>query len=522
MSDVLQPLDLALIALYLVGIVWKGIHVGRKHRTAEDFFLAGRNVVWPLIGVSLFASNISSTTLVGLAGDAYATGISVFNYEWMAAVVLVFAGVFFLPQLLRSGVTTLPEFLGRRYDAVARRYFTGLTLFLNIVVDTAGSLYAGALMLRLLFPALSMTEIVVGLTIVSGLYTTVGGLTAVIHTDAVQTVLLLIGSIFIAVTALMRVGGWGELTAAIDPAMLSLVRPADDPGVPWPGLLVGVPLLGFYFWCTNQFMAQRFLAARDLTHARRGALLAGFLKLPVLFLMVLPGTAAIILFPNLDNPDLVYPTLMVELLPVGLLGLVIAGFLAALMSQIDSTLNSAATLVTMDIVKPRRPEWDQAKLLRAGRVATLGFMVLAALWAPQISRFSSLFKYLQAVLSYTVPPVLALYLLGLFWRRANARGARWCLVGGVTAGAALFLSNQVLGWTSLHFLYVAPLLTVLSATLHVSGSLVGPPPPAAATEGLVWAGLDKDLDGERRWYARFGWQATALLVLTTVLVIAFA
>ena len=520
MSDVLRPLDLALIVLYLVGIVWKGIHVGRKHRTAEDFFLAGRNVVWPLIGVSLFASNISSTTLVGLAGDAYATGISVFNYEWMAAIVLVFAGVFFLPQLLRSRVTTLPEFLGRRYDAVSRRYFTGLTLFLNIVVDTAGSLYAGALMLRLLFPALSMTEIVVGLTIVSGLYTAVGGLTAVIHTDAIQTVLLLIGSIFIAVTALMRVGGWSELTAAIDPAMLSLVRPAGDPGVPWPGLLTGVPLLGFYFWCTNQFMAQRFLAARDLTHARRGALLAGLLKLPVLFLMVLPGTAAIILFPNLDNPDLVYPTLLVELLPTGLLGLVIAGFLAALMSQIDSTLNSAATLVTMDIVKPRRPQWSPARLLRAGRIATLGFMVLAALWAPQIARFSSLFKYLQAVLSYTVPPVLALYLLGLFWRRANAQGARWCLGGGVTAGAALFVSNQVLGWTSLHFLYVAPLLTALSAALHVAGSLAGPPPPDESLDGLVWDGAWPREDAP--WYARFGWQSVALLVVTAALVIAFA
>lgn len=520
MSNLLHPLDLALIALYLVAIVWKGVRVGRLHRTADDFFLAGRDVAWPLVGVSLFASNISSTTLVGLAGDAYATGISVFDYEWMSAVVLVFAGAVFLPRLLAARTTTLPEFLGRRFGPAARRYFTGLTLFLNIVVDTAGSLYAGALMLRLLFPALSMTEIVVGLTIASGLYTSVGGLTAVIQTDAIQAVLLLIGSVFIAGAAYLKVGGWSELVAAVDPEMLSLVRPVGDPGVPWPGLLTGVPLLGFYFWCTNQFMAQRFLAARDLTHARRGALFAGFLKLPVLFLMVLPGTAAIVLYPGLSSPDLVYPTLLTELLPTGLLGLVIAGFLAALMSQIDSTLNSAATLITMDVLRPRRPDWSPAQVLRAGRLATLGFMALAALWAPQIGRFGSLFKYLQAVLSYTVPPVLALYLAGLFWPRATARGAIWCLAGGLALGAALFISNRVLGWTSLHFLYVAPLLTVVSTGLLVAGSLSGPRSDAA-TEA-IWSRPDGILDAGRPWYARFAWQSAALLAATTALVYAFA
>lgn len=232
--------------------------------------------------------------------------------------------------------------------------------------------------------------------------------------------------------------------------------------------------------------------------------------------MVLPGTAAIVLHPGLETPDLVYPTLLTELLPTGLLGLVIAGFLAALMSQIDSTLNSAATLVTMDVVAPRRPGWSPAQLLRAGRIATLGFMVLAALWAPQIARFGSLFKYLQAVLSYTVPPVLALYLVGLFWPRANARGAAWCLVGGVALGAGLFVSNRVFGWTSLHFLYVAPLLTAVSTGLLVLGSLGGPRPEAAPE--LLWHRGGPDPDAGRARYARFTWQAAILLALTAGLV----
>ena len=500
MSDALHAVDLLIIIGYLVGILWWGISIGRRHRGPDDFFLAGRNVAWPLIGISLFASNISSTTLIGLAGEAYSTGISVFNYEWMAAVVLVFFCIVFLPQLIRSGVSTLPEFLERRYDRAARLWFTLLTLFLNIVVDTAGSLFAGALMLQLVFPALTITQIVVALTLASGLYTCAGGLSAVIHTDAAQTVLLMIGSVFIAVTALTRVGGWDGIVGSVDPAKLSLIRPVGDPGVPWTGLLTGVPLLGFYFWCTNQFMAQRFLAARDLEHARRGALLAGLLKLPVLFLMVLPGTAAILLFPGLDRPDMVYPTLLVELLPAGLLGLVLAGFLAALMSQIDSTLNSAATLVTMDLLQPRRPDWDRAQLLKAGRIATLCFMVLAALWAPRIATFPSLFKYLQAVLSYAVPPVLSLYLLGLFWPRANAAGARLCLAGGTLAGAILFLANELL-------------------LLHAGGSLASAPPDITRFEDLLWRGRGR---GPDRMPVSLRWAAAGLIALTGILVLSFA
>lgn len=235
----LAPVDYGLIALYGVVVIWIGARLARRHHSAEDYFLAGRRMAWPLIGVSLFASNISSTTLVGLAGDAYHTGISVFNYEWMASIVLVFFAFFILPFVLNARVFTIPEFLQRRYDGRVRTYFSLLTLFLNIVVDTAGSLFAGGLLLKLIFPELDIGVTIAVLALAAGLYTVAGGLAAVIYTDAIQTVLLLVGAVVITMAAFAEVGGWAGMTAGLDPARLSLIRPADDRGCPGRGCCWG-------------------------------------------------------------------------------------------------------------------------------------------------------------------------------------------------------------------------------------------------------------------------------------------
>jgi SSS family solute:Na+ symporter len=521
----LAPLDYTLIGLYGLVVIWIGWRLASKHRSAEDYFLAGRSMLWPLIGISLFASNISSTTLIGLAGDAYHTGISVFNYEWMASVVLVFFAIFILPFVLRAQVFTLPEFLERRYDGRVRTYFSALTLFLNIIVDTAGSLFAGGLLLKLVFPELDMSVTIAMLAVVAGLYTIAGGLAAVIYTDAIQTVLLLIGAVVITVIAYDKVGGWAGMTADLDTSRLSLIRPLYDPGVPWLGLISGVPLLGFYFWCANQFMVQRVLSAKSVEHGRWGVLLAAFLKLPVLFIMVLPGTMAIHLYPDLPRPDMVYPTLMFDLLPTGLLGLVMAGFIAALMSQIDSTLNSASTLVTMDFVKKWKPDLESRQLMKVGRWVTGSFMILAALWAPQIENFASLFKYLQMVLSYTVPSVVTIYLVGAFWKGANAHGA-WCTVMvGLVAGTLLFISNEVVNYTDLHFLYIGPILFLISlATLLVCSRKGTEPRPEQIA--LVWtpayyAAETAELRAMPLWKNYRIW-SVALLVATGILVICFA
>jgi len=522
----LHTVDLAIIGAYLVFVLILGFVIGRKHKNAKDYFLAGRTMIWPFIGLSLFASNISSTTLIGLAGEAYSTGISVFNYEWMAVIVLVFFAVFLLPFVLRSGVFTMPEFLEKRFDGRARMYFAGLTIFLNIVVDTAGSLFAGALVISMVFPSLPVWQIITILALVAGAYTIMGGLAAVMYTDTIQAILLMTGAVVISVVAFDKVGSWDAITAAVSPDKLSLIRPIDDHSMPWLGLITGVPLLGFYFWCTNQFMVQRVLSAKSVQHGQLGSLFAGALKLPVLFVMVLPGTFAILLYPNLERADLVYPTLMFDLLPTGLLGLVLAGFIAALMSQIDSTLNSASTLVTMDFIRKWKPDASGPELMKMGRWITFLFMGLAVAWAPQIENFTSLFKYLQQVLSYTIPPVVTLFLVGTFWPGANATGAFWTIIVGLAAGAALFIMNTVTGMIDLHFLYIAPILTLLCTVTLIAVSMATTPPKLDDIAPYIWTKADYARETavlrEVRWYANYRVLSVILLAVTAWLVISFA
>jgi SSS family transporter len=366
-SVLLSVLDWTVVAVYVGGLVVLGLLLSRKHFAPVDFFLASRATQWPVIGLALLASNMSSTALVGLAGGAYALGVSVYDYEWTAAVILVFFCLFLLPFVIRSGTYTMPEFLERRYDARVRLLFALLTLFLNVFVDSAGILYSGSLVCQLLFPEQPLWLIVLVLAGAAGVYTVLGGLRAVIYTEAVQGIVLMAGALVISVGAFSRAGGWHAVMSGVDPAAVSLIRPIGDPGVPWPGLLLGIPLLGFYYWCTNQTMVQRLLSAKNVDHARWGALFAGLLKLPVLFLIVLPGTCALLLFPKLPRADMVYPKLILNLLPPGLIGLVVAGFVAATMVSIASMLNSASTLLTIDVIRQFRPRLSNSRRSRVCR-----------------------------------------------------------------------------------------------------------------------------------------------------------
>ena len=521
----LGAIDLAIIGAYFVFLIALGVYLSSKSKGADDYFLAGRGMTWPFIGLSLFASNISSTTLVGLSGDAYATGISVYNYEWMAAVILVIFAVFFLPIILRRQVFTMPEFLAGRFDGRIRTYFSLLTLFLGIVVETAGSLFAGALVVKLILPDVPLWQTMTVLAVIAGFYTLTGGLTAVMLTDALQAILLLVGSLVITIIALDKVGGIGVVMDQVSPEKLSLIRPLEDDGVPWLGLMTGVPLLGFYYWATNQAIVQRALAAKSVDHGRWGALFAGALKLPPLFIMVLPGSIAILLYPNLERADLVYPTLMFDLLPVGLLGLTLAGFLAAIMSQIDSALNSASTLVTMDFIRRWKPGLSSKSLMTIGRFVMAGFLIFAVIWAPFISEFRSIFSYLQTMFSYAVPPVVALFLTGVFWPRANAAGAFACVVTGLVVGVAAFVAIEMLGLFSLHFLYMAPLLFLVCLAAIVVFSLRAPPPERERIKDYMWsvemfAEEGRALCGKPFWQ-NYRVQAVALLAVTTLIVILF-
>jgi len=558
----LSYIDIGIMVLYVVGMIWYGLSKA-KRSSSEDYFLAGRDMTWPIVGISLFAANISSNTLTGLASDAYRNGIAVYNYEWMAAVVLVFFAIFFLPFYLRSRVYTMPEFLERRFDARARYYFSFTTVIGNVIIDISSALYAGNLVLKIIFPEANSMLIIILLAFAAAAYTIPGGLSSVVHTEVIQAVLLVLGSILLTAFAFAEVGSWENLNLALESRhaagylesspteMWSLTGPIDDKDMPWTGLLFGVPLLGFYFWANNQFMVQRVLSAKNVDHGRWGALFAGLLKLPVLLIMVIPGMLAIPLFADtdisflnydpqqtgeicenlIDCPNLTYPMLLFKLLPTGLLGLVLAGLLAAMSSSISATLNSASTLITMDFVSKIKPDIDGKRLVRIGQIITFVLAVLAALWAPQIENFGSIFEYLQLVLTFIAPPVVAVFMLGLFWKRTNADGAFAALMTGFVFTVVLLVS-RIQDWggifvdlNNIHFLHLAPILLTVCMAMAVIVSLATAPPPAEKTDAYTWSSkLFKEESAELAdlpWYKNYRTLSIILLVITAMVVLPF-
>ncbi len=554
----LNVIDGIIIICYLVGIIGYGISKG-KQQSSEDYFLAGRNLTWPIVGISLFAANIGSSTLIGLTADAFKTNIAVYNYEWMAAVVLVIFAIFFMPFYLNSKVYTMPEFLERRYDGRARYFFSVITIVGNVIIDTAAGLYAGNLILKIIFPELDSAIIITLLAIAAAAYTIPGGLSAVVHTEVIQAIILVIGSIALTYFCFDQVGGWSGMIAGLDAMnqsgqlnkssdeVFSLVGTINDPYMPWTGLVFGVPLLGFYFWANNQFMVQRVLSAKDLNHGRWGALFAGLLKLPVIFIMIVPGVIAIVLFSDTnisglnylipsstgmvvcsqlyDCPNMTYPVLIYSLLPVGVLGLVIAGLLAAMSSSISATLNSASTLITMDFILKLKPNLSSKNLVTSGQIATVILVMLAAAWAPQIEKFSSLWEYLQLVLGFIAPPVVSVFLLGLFWKRGNANGAFASLLGGLILSMILILS-KVNHWfpviNDIHFLHTAPLLLLACLAIHICFSLLSAPPSQEKIEKMTWTKAIFDSETQELntlvWYKNYRNLAILLLLLTALMV----
>lgn len=502
--------DMVIAMAYVVAIIVAGLVFTRRGAGAADFFLAARHARWPTIGLSIVASNISPTALIGITGSAYALGITVYNYEWLAAVVLAVFAIVYLPGVLASGVYTMPELLERRYGRGVRLWFAVLTLVLNLLLDAAGTLYGGALLLRLAVTALSMQMAVLVLAGLAGVYAVTGGLRAVMYTEAAQAVVVIGASLALAFLAFDAGGGIHAVLAAAPPDKLSLIRPAGDPVMPWTGLLFGAPILGFYFWCSNQFMVQRMLAARSLIDGQKGALFAGALKLLTLAAIVLPGLAALKLYPGLTSSDQAYPRLVLDLVPSGLLGVLLAGFFGAMMAQLSATFNSAATILTIDVLNGRT-RMSEAAQVRTGRLATLASMVIAALWAPRIGAFPSLWQYFQSILSYATPPAVALFAIGMLWRGANGRGAGLAALLGSMTGAALLALN-VAGTIHLHFLHVAAIVFAVSAAALVLGSLSARAPAAA---GLRETGFAV------RAAPVIWWWASALMIATAMVVFAF-
>jgi SSS family solute:Na+ symporter len=480
--------------VYAVVIVAIGLRAGRKQHTSEGYFLAGRRLRWPLIGASIYAANISTEHFIGLAGTAYTSGMGFGVYEWIAVFCLVPLVVLFLPFYIHNKIYTVPEFLERRFNSQVRLLFSALMIVMSVVAKVAISLWAAALVFSdvLGWPPLAVIW-VVGLAV--AIYTMKGGLSAVVYTDAVQTVILLAAAIMLTAIGLHAVGGFSGLQAKVDPQLFSMVRPATDKDLPWPGVFFGVFLMGTFYFSADQVLVQRVFAAKNLNEGRLGAVFCAFLKTLNPLVLVLPGLIALALYPGLEKPDLAYPTLLKNLMPKGLLGLTIAGLAAALMGHLSATYNSVATLFTRDFYLKFDPNASQDRQVLVGRMTVLAVCVLGAVWAPIIGGYPSLFIYLQNVQAYLMMPFACIFFLAVLWKRLNSAGVLACLLAIFICCPLMMYNNQLAPeaqWfpflnTPLltPWLHRAMLVSVFCVLLMVVVSYLTPPPAPKTLQGTT-------------------------------------
>ena len=514
-----ETLDWIVIAGYFALVFGTAFVVMQRRDTTADasnYFLAGRNVGWVVIGASLFASNIGSEHLVGLAGTGAKSGVAMGQFEILASLILLLLGWVFVPFYLRSGVYTMPEFLEKRYNTTARWYLAVISIIGYVLTKISVTIAAGGIV----FTSLMGVDFWVGAVVVvmaTGLYTHLGGLRAVLYTDLLQTVILICGSVAVTIAGLSELGGFGELRATLGDEFLNMWKPASDPDFPWTGILLGAPILGVWYWCTDQFIVQRVLSAKDIHQARKGTIFAGALKVLPVFIFVLPGLVAAALAKRgqleLDQPDEALTILVGTLLSPGWRGLIGASLLAALMSSLSSVFNSCSTLVTWDIYRKLRPQATQRQLVFVGQGATVLLVIIGLVWIPVMrSASTTLYEYLQKTQAYIAPPIAAAFLIGVFWKRANARGAIAAMIAGFVLGVARLLgeinrtevSGAFAGYLDINFLHFAALLFVLCSCVLVVVSLSSAPPPEANTKGLTVAtmGDAPRLPVERR---EIGW-----------------
>jgi SSS family solute:Na+ symporter len=502
----LAAIDWIIIAAYFVLVFGVAIWATRREKTAQKtstgYFLAGRHAGWFIVGASLFASNIGAEHLVGLAGTGAASGVAVGQFEVLASLILLLLAWVFVPFYLQSGVFTMPEFLERRYSKGARRYLAIVSIIGYVLTKISVTIAAAGIVFETLMGVDFWTGALV-VVVATGVYTIFGGLTAVLYTDLLQLFVLIGGAITVTVAGLAALGGWDVMVQSVGSDFLSLWKPASDPNFPWTGIIFGAPILGVWYWCTDQFIVQRVLSARNQDQARRGSLFGGYLKLLPLFLFVIPGVVAHALAKQgritLEQPDQALPTLVGALLPAGLRGVVVAGLLAALMSSLSGVFNSCATLITWDVYREARPRASERQLVLVGQASTAVLVGFGLLWIPLMKLVSgTLYQYLQSVQAYISPPIAAVFLVGVFWRRVNARGAMTALLLGFALGmgrlVAELMKGSLSGWllvyADINFLHFAVLLFLVCTAALVIVSLASPPPPYEKVAGLTYALAD--------------------------------
>jgi SSS family solute:Na+ symporter len=522
----LHVLDLAVIGGYFLVLLGIGYWAARAEKNVSaDYFLASRDVGWLAVGASLFASNIGSEHLVGLAGTGAASGLAVGHFEWIACFMLLLLGWLFVPFYLRSGVYTMPEFLERRFNSAARTYFTWVSVVGYVLTKISVTLFAGGVVMHAV-TGLDLYTSASVLIVITGLYTIFGGLRAVIYTEVMQAVVLIIGSGALAILGLNAAGGWAGLHARVPADFFSMWKPSSHPDFPWTGVVFGAPILGVWYWCTDQHIVQRVLAAKNVTEARRGTIFAGFLKILPVFIFVLPGIIASALYTDVRGSaaDSAYPALVTRLLPTGFKGLVLAGMLAALMSSLASAFNSCSTLLTWDVYRKLRPNATEQQLVRFGRGSTVILVALGLAWIPFMKYISpQLYIYLQSIQAYIAPPIAACFLFGVLSKRLTAPAALTTLLSGFVVGALRFglelgkhhlPVGSIWAWIAgINFLHFAALLFVFSSVVLVGVSLLTPAPSESQIEGLTMqtTGAEPVIEVQERVQRPFNVAASAAL-----------
>ena len=537
-------IDWLVILGYFALLACVVVFTKRKQETSADFFLGGRSVGWLAIGASIFAANIGSEHLIGLAGSGAVAGLSQSHWEFHAWVLILMSWVF-LPFYYKSGVSTMPEFLERRFGPKARWILSLVSLAAYVLTKISVTVFAGALFFETMLPEISIT--VGGTTIgsfwigafatvlLAGVYSSFGGLTAVVYTDLVQTFIILAGTLSVTAFALYHLGnsgvqvdghaansiadGWAVLKQTIKSTgnveAFGLWHSLTHKAFPWLGVVVASVTIGVWYWCTDQFIIQRTLSAKDMTNARRGAIWGGFLKLAPVFLFLVPGMLGFALHHNhvnvgsgvfaiplkangALNGDTVFPTLVQSLLPVGFRGLVVAGMIAALMSSLASLFNSVSTLFTVDVYQKLKPDTPQRQLVTIGRITTVCMTALGLIWVPIMKAIAGggLYQYIQSVQSFLAPPIVAVFLLGLCWKRMNLRGACWGLGLGFVLGMAKLAANAIWGTpTEAAFIqdfYFSGILLVASFIIVIVASLTAPAPDYEHLNGLNFSCLSPE------------------------------
>jgi len=583
MNNTLGTLDWIAIGAYFALLAGVAIWViNQREDTAQDYFLAGRNLGWWVIGASIFASNIGSEHIVGLAGSGAKDGVALAHYELHAWCLLILAWVF-VPFYMRSQVFTMPEFLERRFSVGSRYILSIVSLITFVLSKIAVGIFAGGIVFSTLLPEMHLTfgsiefnSFWVGsilVIVLTGLYTMIGGMRAVAYNDAVQVVVLICGSATLTIYGLIKLGGWHELRAICGPEMFNLWKPIIPVGqiatwapvlekaadghivkqawyfngaFPWLGMVICAPVIGLWYWCTDQYIVQRALGAPNQKVARQGSIFAAFLKLFPVYLFIIPGLICFALAKSGKIPELThsfetqgsqgaFPMLVKDLLPPGLRGLVVAGLLSALMGSLAGVFNACSTLFTVDLYEKWRPKASQKELVHMGRIATGVMAVIALLWIPVIQGAHGLYEYLQAVQGYMAPPIFVVFFLGVFFKRLNAQGCLWAMIIGfilglfrmavdtpVTMGLEGFKHGYPEGsffWivNNINFQYFSILITIVSAIVMVVVSQSTAEPDYTRIKGLTFATTSEEEKVETRDSWGWGEVAASILVLMVII-----